>query len=66
MKEFWCDGMLGNDFLCKLENNVKDLSMVFEEIYLDDSSIIINKHRGNDGSRSKRQYQRPKKGGGNS
>ena len=36
--------MLGNNFLCKLANNVKNLSKVFDEIYLADLSIIINKH----------------------
>ena len=35
--------MLGNTFLCKLVNNFKNLSTVFDEIYLADSSIIINK-----------------------
>ena len=35
--------MLGNNLLCKLTNNVKNLSMVFDDIYLADSSIIINK-----------------------
>ena len=44
LNDFWCDKMLGNDFLCKLGNNVKNLYMVFDEIYLADSSIIINKH----------------------
>ena len=38
--DFWCDGMLGNDFLCKLMNNAKNLSMLFDEIYLAHSSII--------------------------
>ena len=35
--------MLGNDFLCKLKDNVKNLSDVFDEIYLVDANIIIDK-----------------------
>ena len=35
--------MLGHNLLCKLANNIKNLSMIFDEIYPDDSSIIINK-----------------------
>ena len=42
--DFWCGGMLGSNFLCNLVNNVKNLSMVFDEIYPVDSSIIINNH----------------------
>ena len=34
--------MLGNDFLCKLKYNVKNLSDVFDEIYLVDANIIID------------------------
>ena len=41
---FWCGEMLGNNFLCKLVNNVKNLSTVFDEIYPADSSIIIKKY----------------------
>ena len=35
--------MLGNDFSYKLANNVKDLHLIFYNIFLVDSSIIINK-----------------------
>ena len=36
--------MLVNDFLYKLEKNVKNLYVVFDEIYPANSSIIINKN----------------------
>ena len=35
--------MLGNNFLSKLANNVKNLSTIFDKIYPADSSITINK-----------------------
>ena len=36
--------MLGNNFLCKLGNNVKKSSTVFDEIYPANLSVIIKKH----------------------
>ena len=35
--------MLGNNFFCLLKDDVKDLSKVFDEIYLGKMSTIFNK-----------------------
>ena len=53
--------MLGNNFLYKLANNVKNLSTVFDEIYPADSSIIINKNYVIDGPREKELERGPKR-----
>ena len=42
--DFGCGRTLGDDFLEKLVNNVENLSTVFDEIYLDDRKVIIDKH----------------------
>ena len=36
--------MLDNNFICKLADNIKNLCVVFDEIYLANLSIIIGKH----------------------
>ena len=42
LNDYWCVEMFGNNFLCKLANNIKNLSMVFNEINPNHSSILIN------------------------
>ena len=42
VKDFW--GGIGYNFLDKLEDNVKCLFAIFDEMYLDKVSIIINEH----------------------
>ena len=41
-EDFGYGGMLGNYLLDKLEDNVENLSIVFDEIYLADTSVVIN------------------------
>ena len=54
--------MLGNNFLCKLVNNVKNLSTVFDEVDPTDSSIIIKKYYCNiDSLRDKKLERGPKR-----
>ena len=38
--DFWCCGMLGDNFLSKLVDNLKTIHVIFYEIYLVNLSII--------------------------
>ena len=42
LKDLWSGGMLSNGFLSKFSGNAKDLLEIFDEIYPDDLSILIN------------------------
>ena len=39
-KNFWIHEMFGNDFLCNMASNVRNLFEVFDEIYQANSSIV--------------------------
>ena len=61
MKDFGCSGMLGDDHLEKLLNNVNNLGIIFDDTHLPNSSIIIKEHNVGKGSMNEIEHGRASK-----